>query len=95
MSGAAAAIILGFLLSTTFAAAFHLLFGGPPGRMLLYIIASCVGFAAGHFIGRGVGIELYTLGALYLLPATLGALIALFISRWLWGDLVEEERLGD
>lgn len=89
MSGAAAAIILGFLLATTYACAFHLLFGGPPGRLLLYIIMACVGFALGHFVGQAMQIDLYNLGALRLLPATVGALAALFVSRWLWGDLVD------
>lgn len=86
MTGTFVSFILGFLLSTSFACVFHLLVGGPAGRILLYVIMSNLGFLAGHFLGRGMGITLMKLGPLYLLPATLGAVAFLIFAKWLWPD---------
>ncbi len=89
MSGTIVSFILGFLLSTAFACVFHLLVGGPAGRILLYIIMANVGFLAGHFIGRGLGVSLMKLGPLYLLTATAGSVAFLLFAKWLWPDYSE------
>lgn len=82
MIGTASGIVLGFLLATIYGAAFHLFVGGPPRRIILYVLASWVGFAIGHFVGDLLGIELLRLGAIHLFSASLGSWIAL-ISSWL------------
>ena len=82
MIGTASGIVLGFLLATIYGAAFHLFVGGPPRRIILYVLASWVGFTIGHFVGDLLGIELLRLGAVHLFSASLGAWIAL-ISSWL------------
>ncbi|MFQ5400446.1 MAG: hypothetical protein ACE5E7_12720 [Anaerolineae bacterium] len=81
MSQTASAFVLGFLLATAYGAGFHLFTGGPARRILLYILAAWIGFALGHFIGDMLDIELFKLGALHMLTATLGAWIALLLSR--------------
>jgi hypothetical protein len=81
MIGAASGIVLGFLLATIYGAAFHLFVGGPPRRIVLYVLASWVGFTIGHFVGDLLGIELLRLGAVHLFSASLGAWIAL-IASW-------------
>lgn len=82
MNGAAAAMILGFLLSTAYGAGFHVLLGGPARRIMLYLGAAWLGFAIGHFAGDILGISLLKLGALHLFSASLGAWLALLISWW-------------
>jgi hypothetical protein len=82
MIGTASGIVLGFLLATIYGAAFHLFVGGPTRRIVLYILASWVGFTIGHFVGDLLDIELLRLGAVHLFSASLGAWIAL-ISTWL------------
>lgn len=86
MSGAASAVVLGFLLATAYAAAFHLILGGPARRLLLYLGAAWLGFALGHFAGDLLNVTLLKLGALYLLPASLGAWSGLILSWWLAGN---------
>ncbi len=86
MTGTASALVLGFLLSTAYGAAFHLLLGGPARRILLYVLASWMGFALGHFLGDLLNIALFKLGALYLFSASLGSWIALIASWWLAGQ---------
>ncbi len=82
MSVVAAGFVLGFLLATAYGAAFHLLVGGPGRRILLYILASWLGFAAGHFVGEFLNVTLFKLGVLHLFSASLGAWAALILSRW-------------
>lgn len=82
MIGTASGIVLGILLATIYGAAFHVFVGGPPRRIILYILASWVGFTIGHFVGDLLGIELLRLGAVHLFSASLGAWIAL-LSSWL------------
>ena len=82
MSIAASGFVLGFLLATAYGAAFHFIVGGPARQILLYILASWIGFATGHFLGDFINLELFKLGALHLFSASLGAWAALIVSRW-------------
>lgn len=83
MNGAAAALVLGFLLATAYGTGFHVILGGPARRILLYVLAAWTGFTIGHFMGDFLNIELFKLGALHLFSASLGSWIALIASRWL------------
>ena len=83
MSGAASGLVLGFLLATAYGAGFHVILGGPARRILLYLGAAWIGFILGHFLGDLLNMELFKLGAVHLLSASLGAWIALIASWWL------------
>lgn len=85
MTTIASGLVLGFLLSTIYGATFHLIVGGAPRKLLLYALASWVGFAVGHFVGDLLGIELLKLGAIHLLAASVGSWLALILS-WFFGD---------
>lgn len=86
MTTAASGLILGFLLSTAYGAGFHLLLGGPARRIILYLVAAWIGFALGHVVGDLINLNWLRLGALQLFSASVGAWVALIISRWLAGD---------
>lgn len=86
MNGTAAGLVLGFLLATAYGAGFHLIIGGPAKRIIIYILASWLGFAVGHFIGDLLNIEFLKLGALHLLTASLGSWLALILSWWLFAQ---------
>ncbi len=86
MMTAASGLILGFLLATAYGAGFHLLLGGPARRIILYLVAAWIGFALGHVVGDLLNLNWLRLGALQLFSASVGAWVALFISRWLAGD---------
>jgi uncharacterized membrane protein YeaQ/YmgE (transglycosylase-associated protein family) len=83
MISTASGIVLGFLLATIYGAAFHLFVGGPPRRIILYVIASWVGFTIGHIVGDLLGFDILKLGAVHLLSASVGAWIALILSWFL------------
>ena len=83
MISTASGIVLGFLLATIYGAAFHLFVGGPPRRIILYVISSWVGFTIGHIVGDLLGFDILKLGAVHLLSASVGAWIALILSWFL------------
>lgn len=85
MSGTASSLVLAFLLATGYGTLFHLLIGGPARRLILYVVASWLGFAIGHFVGETLLLDWFKLGPLNLLAASAGSWIALFLSRWLAG----------
>jgi hypothetical protein len=76
-------LLLAFTLSTLFGAGFHLWQGGSARRLALYLLTGWLGFILGHLIGDALGITMLKVGALNVLSATLGSLLALFTARWL------------
>ncbi len=82
MTLAIAGFILSALLAIAYGAAFHFLVGGPLPSIVIYLIASAVGFIIGHFIGRFLGVEIFRLGAVYLLTASIGSWVLLIFIRW-------------
>ncbi|MBM4422428.1 MAG: hypothetical protein FJ030_03420 [Chloroflexi bacterium] len=77
------ALLFAFILSTLYGAGFHLWQGGSARRLLLYLLASWMGFALGHVAGEVFKITMWSAGPLHILPASLGSGIALFAARWL------------
>jgi hypothetical protein len=85
MGGTASSLVLALLLATAYGALFHFLTGGSTRRLILYILASWIGFAAGHLVGQILAIDYLKLGPLYLLSASIGAWIFIIGSWWLAG----------
>jgi hypothetical protein len=86
-----ASYLLAFILSTLYGAGFHLWQGGGSRRLLLYLLTGWVGFAAGQFAGAITGFSLWSAGALHIVPASLGSLLALFLAHWLTTRNVEAQ----
>ncbi len=73
-------LIIGLLISTLYGALLHLIRGGGPGRLLLYLFLAWLGFWGGHFWGEAQGWTFLSLGPLRLGAATLGAVSLLTIA---------------
>jgi hypothetical protein len=84
--GSAAGLVFGFLLASVYGALFHVIFGGPLKRLIIYLVAAWLGFLAGQFIGDFMNFELLKLGKIHLVSATLGAWAALLLTWWLAGQ---------
>ena len=78
-------VVLGFILATLYGSAFHLIFGGNTRRMALYLLAGWLGFALGQIFGTVAEFELFRIGPINTFAATLGAWLALFVTRFLSG----------
>lgn len=77
------ATIFGFIIATLWGTAFHLLVGGDIRRLALFLLAGWVGFSLGHLFGVFLGINLFTVGTLRIVSASLGAIIALVSAYFL------------
>jgi hypothetical protein len=83
MTGTAAGIIFGFLVATAYGSGFHMFMGGPARRIALYLISAWFGFTVGHFLGDIFNVTLLKLGVIHLLPASVGAWLALVVAWFL------------
>ncbi len=83
MTSTASGLVLGLFLATAYGAIFHLIMGGPPRKIALYVISSWIGFIVGHFAGAWFGLDLFRLGTIYLLSASIGAWLAIIASWFL------------
>ncbi len=89
----AASILFGLLIALLLGALFHLWRDGGFLRLMLYLVLSVLGFAAGHLLGSWRGWILFPVGPLNLGMAILGSLVFLFVGYWL--SLVEVRRSGE
>lgn len=76
-------IVFSFILATLYGASFHLVSGGDARRLALFLLAAWMGFALGHTFGDMFSVSLLDVGPLHLLPATVGAWVALVVARLL------------
>jgi len=73
------ALLFSFLLSTTYAALFHLWRGGSVRRLGLLLLAAWIGFGLGQVAGLLLGWNVAMLGEVHLLEASFGSLVVLLI----------------
>ena len=82
MTVIASGMVLAFLLATAYGAGFHLIMGGPSRHVLVFVLSAWIGFAAGHFLGVFMNVDILELGAVNLFSASVGAWVALVLA-WL------------
>jgi hypothetical protein len=75
-------LLLGFVISTLYGAAFHFWRGGSLKRLLLYLVLSWFGFWLGHLIGGMLNITFWSIGLLHAGMATIGSFLLLLIGYW-------------
>lgn len=75
--------ILGLIVSTLFGALFHLWRGGGGGRLLIFLVLGWAGFLIGELVGRRLGLEFGSLGALHLGSALVVEFVFLLAAAWL------------
>jgi hypothetical protein len=69
-----------FIIATLFGAVFHLIVGGDARRLTLFLLAGWLGFAMGQLLGDTFIVGLVTIGELRIIPASLGAILALIVA---------------
>lgn len=65
-----------FILATLVGAAFHLIFGGAGRRLVIFLLAGWIGFGLGQLLGTTFAIDMFDVGALHIVSAVLGGLVA-------------------
>jgi hypothetical protein len=72
---------LGLILSTAYAALFHIWQKGDLRALRRYLLAAWLGFAAGHFLGDVFAVHWLQMGQLNAVSGTIVAAAALLIAR--------------
>lgn len=75
--------IFGWLFATLLAALFHLWRDGGFWKLVLFMVASWVGFLIGHLMAVSYEFNFMMVGSLHLGGGLIGSVIALFVSHWL------------
>jgi uncharacterized membrane protein YeaQ/YmgE (transglycosylase-associated protein family) len=75
--------IFGFVTAMLVGALFHLVVDGGPGRLVLYMVLSIVGFGAGQWLGSAQQWRFIPVGPLHFGSAVLGSLLVLLVGHWL------------
>jgi hypothetical protein len=75
-------LLFALLIASLYGFFYHLVRGGGPGRLLLFLIFGWLGFGLGHLLGIWRGWVLFPVGELNLGLSTLGSLVLMAL-----GDL--------
>jgi thiamine transporter ThiT len=77
------ALLLSALIASIYGALFHVWRGRSFRELPLYLIASGLGFALGQLAGDLIGLDIFVIGPIHIIEASLGSWAMLFIARWL------------
>jgi len=69
-----------FIVATMISSIFHLIVGGDARRLALLLLAGWVGFALGQFFAQTFALEIYAIGNIRIVVASIGSLIALVVA---------------
>ena len=75
--------LLSILLGGAYGAAFHTWQGKTIKDIVYYLIAGIVGFGVGQLIATFWGWNLFMIGSIHIIEASLCSWLALFVARWL------------
>jgi hypothetical protein len=76
-------LLLSALIASVYGALFHVWRGRSFRELPLYLIASGLGFALGQLIANLIGLDIFMIGPIHIIEASLGSWTMLFIARWL------------
>jgi hypothetical protein len=76
-------VLLSILLAGIYGALFHLWRGRTFRELPLYLIAAIVGFGLGNLAGDAIGLNIFMIGSLHIVEASLVSWLILFVARWL------------
>ena len=77
------ALLLSFLIAVIYGALFHAWRGRTFRELPLYLFAAALGFALGQLAGDAIGLDMFMIGPVHIIEASLVSWIVLFIARWL------------
>jgi hypothetical protein len=79
-------IALSLLMSTIYAAAFHLLKGRNLKDLFFFWLAATIGFFSGQIVGYRLDLPLWKIGQVRMIEASTVAILFLILSWWIRQD---------
>ncbi|MFQ5613709.1 MAG: hypothetical protein ACE5H9_16415 [Anaerolineae bacterium] len=76
-------LLLSLLFGGIYGAAFHVWKGQSARDLALYLVAGVLGFGLGQLVGNQLGFNLFLIGPVHVVEATLTSWLVLFVTKWL------------
>ena len=75
--------LLSILIGGAYGAAFHIWQGKTLKDIVYYLLAGVIGFGLGQALANFFAWQLFLIGPLHIIEASLSCWLVLFIARWL------------
>ncbi|MCK6627931.1 MAG: hypothetical protein L6R45_22480 [Anaerolineae bacterium] len=76
-------LLLSLLLGGAYGALFHLWRGKNIRELVIYFLTGIIGFGLGQAIGNLLGLNVFLIGPLHIVEATVMSWACLFVMQWL------------
>ncbi|MBE7474811.1 MAG: hypothetical protein DPW09_45230 [Anaerolineae bacterium] len=76
-------LLLSLLLGGAYGALFHLWRGKNIRELVIYFLTGIIGFGLGQIIGNVLGLNVFLIGPLHIVEASVMSWVCLFVMQWL------------
>ena len=76
-------LLLSFLLGGVYGALFHLWQGKTIRDLVIYFLTGIIGFGIGQGLGNLLGWNVFLIGSVHIVEASIISWVSLFIIKWL------------
>ena len=76
-------LLFSILLGAIYGTVFYLWRGKTIRDLAIYFLTGIIGFGLGQIIGNGIALNVFQIGAIHLVEATVVSWISLFLIQWL------------
>lgn len=76
-------LLLTILLGGAYGALFHLWRGKNIRELIIYFLTGIIGFGIGQAAGNVLGLDVFLIGPLHILEASVMSWVSLFLMQWL------------
>ncbi len=76
-------LLLIILLGGAYGALFHLWRGKNFRELIIYFLTGIIGFGIGQAVGNVLGLNVFLIGALHIIEASVMSWVCLFVMQWL------------
>jgi len=76
-------LLLSLLLGAIYGTIFHLWRGKTLKDLVIYGVAAILGFIFGQALGNLLGLDIFLIGPLHVVEATVVSWASLFLAQWL------------
>lgn len=76
-------LLLSFLLGGIYGALFHFWQGKTSRDLIIYFLTGLIGFGVGQALGNLLGLDMFLIGSVHIIEATIISWLSLFLMKWI------------